>query len=211
MDTPSISEITKIRFLAVNYTRLQGLRAVPVGLFAFLVTLWANQQKGSTVNYLLPVLCGLVCLGLNFLVDRYYRKTFGDVLATSHTRRVEFFTVVIGVAIALVAVWLDNGAHLPFSAIGLVLAVAMMADYFRMVYFAHAWYKPLTILTLFCSLIIAIISISPTLGFDGWWLQIGIRVEILAVFMVTGIVMIISGLISHYYFIRALPKESSHD
>lgn len=211
MDTSSISDATKIRFFAVNYTRLQGLRAIPVGLFAVLITLWANQQKGLSVNYLLPVLCGFLCLGLNFVIDRTYRKTFGNVSATSLTRRIELFTVVIGVAIALVAVWLDNSADLPFSVIGLVLAAAMMADYIRMVYFAHSWYKPITILTSFGSLVIAMISIFPALGFDGWWLQIGIRVEILAVFMVTGVVMIISGLISHYYFIRALPNESSHD
>ncbi|MEL7658312.1 MAG: hypothetical protein AAGU75_20650 [Bacillota bacterium] len=211
MDTSSISDVTKIRFLAVNYTRLQGLRAIPVGLFAILMTLWANQQKDLPVNYLLPILCGLLCLGLNFIIDRMYRKTFGNVSATPHNRQIELITVVIGVAIALVAVWLDNGAHLPFSAIGLVLAVAMMADYFRMVYFARSWYKPLTILTLFCSLVIAMISIFPALGFDNWWLQIGIRVEILAVFMVTGVVMIIFGLISHNYFIQTLSKEGSHD
>ena len=37
--------LEKIRFLTVNYSRLQGLKAFPSGLLLFLVVLWANGQK----------------------------------------------------------------------------------------------------------------------------------------------------------------------
>jgi hypothetical protein len=43
--------LEKIRFLTVNYSRLQGLKAIPSGMLLFLVVLWTNGQKGSASFY----------------------------------------------------------------------------------------------------------------------------------------------------------------
>ena len=208
MEPSSFSEIEKTRFLAANFSRLQGLRAVPIGLLAFLISLWANVQTGPATNFIFPIIIGLFCLVLLTLIDRYYRRTFGVAKTSAQIRRTDWIMSVIGVITALAAVWLDNSTHLPFSLVGLVLAAAFLGDYFIMVHYSHYWYTPITLLA---ALIIAITSILPVLVMDEWWHQIGIKAETLGVFMVTGIVFMISGFISHFYFIRALPKEAHRD
>ena len=216
MKTKTESDFEAVRFLAVNYTRLQGLRCMPVGIFAIFITLWVNllniNLERNGMERLIPVMIiGLFCLVLNLMIDRYYKKTFGSVSMTSRTRLIEALTVIFYIALVLGALWLDVDKNLKFSAVGLVMALGMMTDYLRMVYFARFWYKPFTILNLICSLVIAAVSILPVLGFDGWWYQIGMKSELMGMFIIVGSVMIIFGLISHHYFIKTLPKGYDHE
>ena len=205
MDIASFSEIQKTRFLAMNFARLQGLRAVPTGLLLFLVSFWANTLRGPARDFILPGSAVVVCGGLYILVDRYYQRTFGRVVASSESRRADLLLSVIGGLVGLAAFLVDVRLSLPVSFIGLVFAGAFLWEYFRMVRNIQHWYVPL--MPIF-GLLIALFSLLPALGLGGWWQQIGVKNELLGVCLVVGAVLVVAGLLSHLYFIRTLPQES---
>ena len=47
---------TQIQFIAANYSRMQGLRAVPVGLFTASAAFWTEKQPGDLT---IPLATGL--------------------------------------------------------------------------------------------------------------------------------------------------------
>jgi hypothetical protein len=208
MDASSLSEIQKTRFLAMNFARLQGLRVVPCGLLLFLVSLWANAQRGPARNFLLPVLMGLLCIGLYMLIDRYYRRAFGHVVASAESRRADQVLSIIGGAAALAAFLLDVRLSLPVSLVGLVFAIAILGEYIRFVRYAQPWY---TLITPLFVLLIALVSVLPALGLHGWWQQIGVKAEMLGVCMAVSAILMTAGLFSHLYFSHALPQEPRRD
>lgn len=206
MDKSLFPEIKNTRFLAVNFTRLQGLRAVPVGLLQILIAYWANLQHGRA-NIILPIFLALICAGFYFLIDRYYAKTFGKVVATSERRRSDWILSIIAGIVGLAAFWLDNIHFLPVSLVGVAIACGILADYVRLLRHAQGLYAPFNILIV---LLIITISILPVLGLNSWWLQIGFRVQLLAVFMMTGLLFTVNGFLGHLLFVRMLPGETNN-
>jgi hypothetical protein len=207
MNASSLAEFQKTRFLAMNFARLQGLRVVPFGLLLFLVSFWANTQRGPARNFLLPVVMGLLCIGLYILIDRYYHTTFGHVVASPEGRRADRILSAIGGAAALAAFLLDMRLSLPVSLVGLVFAIAILGEYIRFVRYAHRWY---TLLMPLFVLLTVLISLLPALGLHDLWQQIGIKAEMLGVCMAASAILMTAGLFSHLYFTRALPQEPHH-
>src|SRR5512146_1312414 len=81
MDGLSFSRIRRIQFLAANYSRLQGLRGLPLGLLLFAVTVWAALQRGPAPRpILIPLALGTVTAILYWWIDRYYKQAFGKVI-----------------------------------------------------------------------------------------------------------------------------------
>jgi hypothetical protein len=202
------AEIQNTHFLAINFTKLQGLRAVPVGLLAFFIALWANTHAGGGLNLLVTVLIALLGLGLYWVVDRYYNRSFGHVVTSAASRRTDWITAIIGAVAGLAAFWLDNRYRLPFSCIGLVIAGAVLADYLRLVYDGRRWYPPVAPAFV---LLLALISVLPALGLPGWWQGFGLHSQMLAVFMVVGVLFTLFGVVSHLLFIHALPGETRYE
>jgi hypothetical protein len=204
MDASSLTEIQKTRFLAMNFAHLQGLRVIPYGLLLFLVSFWANAQRGPARNFLPPVLMGLLCIGLYMLIDRYYRRTFGQVVPSAQSRRADRALAIIGGAAALAAFLLDVRLSLPVSLVGLVFAIAILGEYIRFARYAQRGY---TLITPLFVLLTALVSVLPALGLHGWWQQIGVKAEMLGVCMAASAILVFAGLFSHLNFTRALPHE----
>jgi hypothetical protein len=83
-------DLEKIRFLTVNYSRLQGLKAVPLGLLLFLTVLWTNARYGPAKDLTLPLLMLMGGMLLYAVIDRYYKKTYGRVEQAGHVYGIEF-------------------------------------------------------------------------------------------------------------------------
>jgi hypothetical protein len=199
-------DIQRIQFIAANYSNLQGLRALPVSLCLFLIAVWANQQGASSRDLSLPILAFAGSVILFWLVDRYYKKTFGRVQPSRKSKVLEVaFSIIFGV-LALGAFWLDTLSLLPISLIGLVFAFGLLADYLRMTWTVKGRYLPYYPVFPF---LILIASLLPLLGLDGWWLAIGVQDQLLGVLLICSIVLGLSGFISHLYLIRTLPIEVS--
>ena len=198
-----MQNLEKTRFIAANYSNLQGLKGVPLGLLLITVVLWANQLRGRATDLSLPVLFALVTMVVTFLIYRYYQSHYGKVESPPRKKRVEFLLSAAGGAAALGAFAGDTYLHLPVSLVGLVFAAAVAAEYLRMQWYAPGRY--LLPATLACFAIIAVVSILPLLGAGAWWKLLGLRAQLFGVLLVAGAVVVVYGLFGHWYFVRQLP------
>lgn len=200
-----MQNIHKTRFLAANYSNLQGLKSIPLGLFLPIVVIWANMQKGSASNLTLPILLSIAMIVLFIGIQRYYLTRFGRIDRTPNQKRMEVILGVLGGIIGLAAFALDTRFDLPVSTVGLVFAGAIVAEYLRM-----QWYAPgnyLLPLSAASFVIMLVVSILPLLGLSNWWQLLGLRTQLLGVLFVAGLVIVINSLIGHWFFVQQLPGK----
>jgi hypothetical protein len=197
-----MQNLAKTRFIAANYSSLQGLKGVPLGLLLISVVLWANQLHGRATDLSLPILFGLVTIIVTFLIYRYYKSHYGKVESTPKQKRVVSLLSAVAVAAALGAFLGDNYLHLPLSLVGLVFAAAAVAEYLRMQWIAPGRYLLPAMLA--CFTIVLVVSILPLLGAGEWWKLLGLRAQMFGVLVVVGAVIVVYGLFNHWYFVHQL-------
>jgi hypothetical protein len=199
-------DLEKIRFLTVNYSRLQGLKAVPLGWLLFLTVLWANAQHGPARDLTLPLLMLLGGILLYAAIDRYYGNTYGRVEQAGHAYWFDFLLAGLFSLIAVGAFLLDTRSLTPVSVFGLVFAAALLLDYFRMMKLAGAKTAAAFPAGLACTAGMALAALLPSLGED-IFREIGIRSPILMVYAVSGILVVAYGLAGHLYLAQSMPRE----
>lgn len=199
-----MQNLEKTRFIAANYSNLQGLKGVPLGLLLITVVLWANQLRGRATDLSLPILFGLVTIVVTFLIYRYYKSHFGKVESTPKQKRVVFLLSAAAAVAALGAFLGDNYLHLPLSLVGLVFAAAVVAEYLRLQWITPGDYLLPAMLA--CFAILLAVSILPLLGAGEWWKLLGLRAQIFGVLVVAGVVIVVNGLFGHWYFVHQLPE-----
>jgi hypothetical protein len=194
---------SQIQFITANYSRLQGLRAVPVGIVAVFVSIWALYNHGPTTNLSAPILVALAAALLYGLTDRYYNHTFGQIKRTTRQRTVELVGSVIFGALGLLAFVLDTTEVIPISCVGLVFAISFLE------YFSRAapseWGKIFSRFpeNIVAAILILVISLLPLFGIS-WWNALGIRSQVVGILLIVGIVIILTGIWGHIRLIRAL-------
>jgi hypothetical protein len=197
-----MQSVQKTRFLAANYSNLQGLKSIPLGLLLLIVVLWANMQKGS---WTLLTLLSVAMIVLFVAIQRYYLTRFGKIDRTFSQKRMEVIVDILGGITGLIAFMLDTRFDLPFSLVGLTFAGAIVADYLR-----TQWYAPgnyLLPLSAASFVIMLVVSILPLLGAGDWWQPLGLRTQLFGVLLVAGMVILINGLVGHWFFVHQLPGE----
>ena len=198
-----MQNIHKTRFLAANYSNLQGLKAVPLGLLLLAVVLWANGLRERAEDLSLPILFSVSAAALIAWANRFYRAHYGRVESTPRQRKTEWAIGVAGGIIGLTAFFLDTLVRLPISMVGLVFAAAVVTDYLRMQWYAPGRY--LFPLALVSFLILLTASILPILGGGAWWRWLDLRGQLYGVLFVAGVVITLNGLIGHFYLAHQLP------
>jgi hypothetical protein len=191
-----MTDIQRIRFTTANYSRLQGLKAVPSGLLLFVITLWSNSQTGPARDLNLPIFFLAAGTIIYALIDRYYRRNFGRV---EQSRKEYWMDVLFSIAfsgLVLAAFFLDMTARLPASVFALVFAIGLLLDYFLMLRRAEvrSWRiipSPLVVI-----LLIGATALFPLLGRETWT-GLGFRSPLFAVYAVDGLLVILFGLIGH--------------
>ncbi len=196
--------LEKIRFLTVNYSRLQGLKAIPSGLLLFLVVLWTNGQKGATRDLTLPLLWLFLGVVLYGVIDWYYRRTYGRVEPTRRALWTDVILSTIFSLVALAAFAIDVEFKMPVSIFALIFAAGLLLDYFRMLRLAGV--KSLTVFPagLLCILEMALSAFLPLLG-EPAFAAIGFRSPLFLVYAVDGIITVIYGIAGHLYLVRSMP------
>lgn len=194
----------QIWFSAANYSRLQGLRTVPVGILSVFVSIWALYNQGSSANLSQPILVAVVIALLHWLVDLYYKRMFGQVKQTPRQRQWEFVISAGGGFLALLAFIFDTMEILPISILGLVLAVSFFEYIWRV---NRSEWK--NVLVLFpentaAAILIAIISLLPLFGISFWHI-LGIESQIVGIVIIFGIMIILGGVWGHIRLLRNLP------
>lgn len=197
--------IQKTRFLAANYSNLQGLKSVPLGLLLLMVVIWANALNGRATNLALPIFLSVVTIVLFAIIQRYYLTHFGKIDRTKSQKRIEIVLGVLGGTAGLVAFVLDIRFNLLLSLVGLAFTGAIVGEYLRMQWYAPGHYLlPLTVVSF---VVMLVVSILPLLGMNYWWLLLGLRTQLFGVLLMAGLVIVINGLIGHWFFVHQLPGK----
>jgi hypothetical protein len=195
---------SQIQFITANYSRLQGLRAVPIGILAVFVSIWTLYHQGSNADLGAPILVAMMAMLLYWLTDRYYNHTFGQVKRTARQRTWEIVVSVGSGVLGFLAFVLDTAQVVPISAVGLVFAISFLE------YFSRSnpseWR---TILIRFpenivAAILILVLSLLPLFGIV-WWKALGIRSQVVGVLLIVGIVIVLTGIWGHIRLVRALP------
>jgi hypothetical protein len=195
------NQYTQIQFIAANYSKLQGLRQVPVGLLVTAVSIWALDHQGDLG---IPLLLTLAAALLYWRIDRFYVSTFGRIRPTAKMRVWEMVASVAAGILALAAFWLDTAYELPFSAVGLVFAAALVDDFLRATHPLKKRSFGLYPENLTAACLILLLSLLPLTGWN-WWQALGFPEQILGVLIFIGIVLVVAGVWGHLRVTRALP------
>lgn len=197
-------DFDQIRFITSNYSSLQGLKAVPIGLLLLFMCMWASAQQGPRHDLLLPILTSIGAVVLYLAIDRYYIRVFGRVERTKKNRLIESALEVLAGIFALGGFWIDVSRNLPISTYGLVFGAAILADYFRMtcpIRSRSFFIYPVLPIT---AVLVLIVSFLPLYGED-FLKTVGVVSPMLGVYMIIGFIITISGILSHIYLVRNLP------
>jgi hypothetical protein len=203
-----MKSLDQIRMITTNFSALQGLKIVPLGLLLAVVSLWANAHRGPARDILFPGGCMVAAYFLYWLIGRYYEQTYGIVQPTFAQRKSEWARGLIGGLVGLVAFWADVSFDLKISLIGLFIAGAILAEYVRMdrqLKDRYLLFYPAA------ALLMILLSMLPVLGIN-WWEPVGIKALLIGVSTVTGFLFILMGLLAHISLVRWLPlaREANH-
>jgi len=198
---------SQTKFLSENYSALHGLIAVPLGLGLFLVSLWANVVQYPIKNFLLPIILGLGSLILSFVIDKYYKNTFGEVKPTSTGRRLYWIMQSVWGLFGIVAFWIDLTLNLPISFIGLLFASIFLFDK-PMVSVPLNRFSAVRLVAAIC---IILVSIAPLFLRKNWWNILEVRTTIIGVTMFVGVLIVLQGVIWHFFFVKSLPVKEAED
>ncbi len=198
----------QIRFITANYSRLQGLRAIPTGILAVFASVWSLYNHGPTARLSQPILVALLAALLYWFTDRYYNRAFGQIKQTPRQRTREIVLSIGCGALALLAFVFDTAKILPISTLGLVLATSFL-EYFSRV--DKSEWKKIPMLfpeNIVAAILTVVISLLPWFGISAWDI-LGIKSQIVGVFMIFGIVIIVIGIWGHIRLLRLLPAREA--
>ena len=194
-----------IRFVTSNFTQLKGLQMAVIGLLLIGTTLWSDDHQGDLG---LPILMLLAAGMLWLLTDRYYRSRFGKVRQKRSARQKEMISSVIFMFLGIGAFVLDTLETVPFSFLGIVFALGLLADYRRMNAVTRQRY--LGFYPWF-SLALLIVSFLPLLGPDDLWQRLGFSSATTGVMTVVGVLVVLTGLLNHIFLLKSLPTLAEDD
>jgi hypothetical protein len=191
----------QIQFIAANYSRLQGLREVPVGMLVIFASVWAMYNQGDLGAPLLAVIGSIL---LYWLIDRYYANVFGRIKQTPIMRKWELSASILGGLLALLAFWLDTSRDLPVSVLGVLFAFVLFEDFWRATDILKERSFSQYPENLLAAFIILALSLLPLTGL-AWWEMVGMRSQVLGMLFIIGILIVLAGIWGHFRIIRALP------
>jgi hypothetical protein len=200
--------LAQIRHIAANYSRLQGLRSVPVGVFGAASGIWLSLPVGQVGDLGAPLVMIVIASLAYFLVDRYYARTFGKVKPTGKERSREIFLSVLGGVLGILAFLFDTADILPVSFLGLVFAAALFFEYSRS--FGKLSFRSIPE-AFIAPILIGVAALLPALGIF-WWQALGIQFSLPGMFVLIGVLMTICGIIGHLRFMRLLASvQEAHN
>jgi len=192
--------LNQIRHIAANYSRLQGLRSVPVGVLAVATGVWVSLPAGQDGDLAAPLVMIAIAALAYFLVDRYYARTFGQVYPTGKERNREIFVSVLMGVLAFLAFLFDTADILPISAFGLVFAAALFIEFSRSFGKLSFQSAPEAFIA---PILVGVAALLPALGIF-WWQPLGFQFSLAGMLVLVGALMTISGIIGHLRFTRLL-------
>ena len=204
--------LSKIQYITINYSRLQGLRSVPVGILLGLTGIWVILPAGQDGDLGLPLIM-MAFTGLAyFAVDCYYARNFGQVTQTAQERGLEIISALIFGVLAFLSFLLDTRKTVPINFFALVMAAALFFPNFLRYGFYKLQKSPNTAAAnalalhpgdLLAGLGLISIGLLPLSGWH-WWEAFGFKEAFPALLIVCGLLVTITGVSGHIQFTRSL-------
>ncbi len=189
----------QIQSYTSNFPNLQGLKAIPLSLLLWMMVVWANQQSGPNIT--LPILIIFSMLMFYAFVDRYYKLSYGTIFQTGQKKASEIIFSAIAGILTLAAFVLDASQSIPVSLVGLAWAAMLIFDGFRI---SRSMPQQTFPFYWIFAIILLVASVISVFGFVGWWEALGVNNLLSAVLIVASILMLISGVIWHIFFLQSL-------
>ena len=205
-----MKDMSTVRMITANFSSLQGLKMVPLGLLLLLVSLWANALTAPARDFLFPGACMAAAFFLYWLIARFYSHTYGTVSPTRQQRNHEYLRGLVGGVIGLAAFLIDVYLRPAFSATGLMLAGVIAAEYVRLtrgMRWMPWWFVP----NLLAFLLLVGLSLLPLAGVI-WWKAVGIKALLVGVAAFSGALFMLIGVLAHILLARWLlpSREGPH-
>ena len=199
---------TQIQFMAANYSRLQGLKEVPVGLLVSSISLWAINNRGPNADLTIPLILTVAAILTYWLIRRFYNNTYGRIQQTLKLRRWETIASILFSLLALFAFWIDTAYDLPVSLVGLVFSGALFEDFWRATSVLRERSFQFYPENLVASILILALSLFPLSGVE-WWKTLGIPSQVTGVLLVIGILIALAGIWGHVRILHLLPARET--
>jgi hypothetical protein len=202
MDNPK-----KIQFLIAHYSMLQGLKMLPLGVVTICAPIWGQQNAGKVPQLSWFFVFLIAMIGLMYLIEWWYKRTYGDIRRTRHERLVDGVLMGGGGVLGLVVFFLDYFVFRSSGVLfGLLFAAALAADYVRALISIgerNIWLFPVPPLM---ASVMALSSLLTLLGIP-WWQLFGFRTPWSGVMVLMGLLIIVMGVFSHLYLTRSLHRS----
>ena len=196
-----MENLEKVRYVTSNFNRLKGLNMTLMGVVVAITGLWTNRHQGD-LSLLIILVVAFVPLQL--LLNRYYRKTFGQVSRTQKDLRGEWIANILGGVLGLAAFIADTTGVLPFSAVGLLFAAMFVWEY---VWVNRTFTEKRRSYYLVFAIIIVLVSLLPLFGLGTLWRTLGFADPIFGVMTIVGLLLIVAGLLDHVFLMKAFPPQ----
>jgi len=189
-----------MRVIAAHYRSLQGLRMLP--WFLWLLVIGAVNPVLDLPQGRLDYQCLLIMPGiavpwlLSKLIGAYYDRVYGRVEGLPpHNRPVEVLANVLSVVIVYIGFVIDTLEWLPISMLGLIMAAAFLAE----------WWRSDRLLnhSVVFAVLLVVLSLLPLIGTPGdiHWTRL---LDGFIVLIVPGIILSISSVLNHIALVRNL-------
>ncbi len=204
-----MNELDRIRLITVNFSTLQGLKMVPLGLLLTVISIWGNYGTGTwRREVIFPGTCVVVAFFLYLLASWYYARFYGTVRPTTAMRRSQVIRGLLGGLVGLLAFLADITYKFPVSFIGLVFGLASLVENLWISKQTGIKIEPVSIAV---AALLAVLSLLPLVGVN-WWQPLGIRSQLFGICVLTGILFIAQGIWEHNRLVKLLPRsqEAGH-
>jgi hypothetical protein len=181
-------ELEQVRYITRFYGMLQGLKALPFGLWVIALALRDIGMASVSIGLT------LLALVLFIAANRYYDTRFGSVQLRDRSGQIR--ELVIFLIVSFFIIVLENVLLLPFSLIGLAVAAYFFLIGIQMKVY---YYFPLGVVIVFASFLPWMLGVPIT---DRMFGSIGF---VLA--MTIGGTVMIAGLLDHIRLVRGLKLQ----
>jgi len=204
-----MDDLARIRFVTANYSTLQGLRSLPIGVGLAAASYWSSLQQGPSRDLTYPILFAGVCSLAYWMIDRYYARVFGRVKLPRRWWPGSLVRLLFA-PLALAAFVFDTtpqvqgrifGNELPVSVFALLTAAGILFDGCLSIWPFRRYRKTVASYLAIVgagSLLLIAASFHQAL-FAGWAAAAGLRSSVDASYILVGVVLVLLGLVTHIY------------
>lgn len=188
-------DLQQIRYVTQNYSNLQGLRLIPIGLWFLIAGL---VPPGCTIATL------VIALVMTWLIGVYYSRQFGRVRPTTSPSWKSYLVALLALAVVIAAWTADTYLKPPIDVLGLTIALGLFLVWLQPTYRPRLHYLAVAILVAGVSLL-RLLRLSP---------DHPISYPMLAGSLGILLVLLVGGLFDHLLLVRAfktLPEEENHE